>query len=1014
MRRKSYKALSVVLSVIMSFSCPAGVMAGETVSDDSAAGETAIISEAVTDETAAGENTAAETTGDTTDETTSEAASTETTDETNSETTVETDETADESSETEAAESETAETETTETESTETESSESENTADVSEDDESTETSLSADSALEAETDETATVSEEAASKSSGSSGSVTWTGENTITSSGTYSNQTYSTTTDSYNALLVDGNDSAINVTLENPTATKGGTGDAGDDSNFYGINAAILAKGQANLTITGANITTTAKGGNGVFSYGGNGGKNGASGDGTIVNISDSTITTSGSGAGGIMTTGGGETVANNLTVTTTGASSAPIRTDRGGGTVTVTKGSYTSSGLGSPAIYSTADVTVNDATLVSKLSEGVCIEGKNSITLNNCSLTASNTKKNGHANYYDTIMIYQSMSGDADSGTSEFTMNGGSLTSNSGYMFHVTNTAAVVNLTGVTLTNNDSSGDDADVLFDVSDDGWSGSDNTATLNASEQTMTGKIQSVGSDSSSLTVNLNDSSQFKGSVNYGISDRGTVAMTIASGSLWQLTGDSYVSSISGKGSVTYGDYTLYVNNTAYTASNPYSGVGSGNESVDDDTEDTSVSSNTVSYAGSGLDPIVTVSSNSAVMVKGQSWKFGSGKWTTSDSTVLGINSSTGLARAKKAGSAVITNTKVTPSVSYTIKVEAPSISAAKLSMMTGDTQTLTIDGNSENLPTTWITSNPAVASVSEGSVTALGKGTAYVRCYINGKAYSCKVTVKHLNAVPVISDSESSITVNSFRTVSIKSSGSLKPAKAVWSVSGGNLSALKTNLKGVVTLWGNDNFTISNKGKITGLMPTGDSPVTITDTVSGKSLTVNVEALPTKSVIYLNKGASTTLAHYGVKKTAAYPVKWTVSGSSITIKNDSAAKATITGSSTGKSTLTCSYRGVTFTTDVYVESTEFNTSSGSKHSFSKTGTNKYLLRLKTGYNYTLDPVSVYKTLNYTSSKPAFAFAAEDGTIYARTAGKTSKVTTKINGKTVTIVVKTQ
>ena len=138
--------------------------------------------------------------------------------------------------------------------------------------------------------------------------------------------------------------------------------------------------------------------------------------------------------------------------------GRSSAAIRTDRGGGTVVVDGGTYTSNGLGSPAIYSTADITVSNATLASNLSEGVCIEGLNSITLNNCDLTANNTRCNGTATFHDTIMIYQSMSGDADSGTSAFTMTGGSLTSKSGHVFHVTNTNAVITLENVTIVNED----------------------------------------------------------------------------------------------------------------------------------------------------------------------------------------------------------------------------------------------------------------------------------------------------------------------------------------------------------------------------------------------------------------------------------------------------------------------------------------------------------------------------------------------------------------------------
>ena len=149
-----------------------------------------------------------------------------------------------------------------------------------------------------------------------------------------------------------------------------------------------------------------------------------------------------------------------------------------------VVVDGGSYTSNGLGSPAIYSTADITVSNAVLTSNLSEGVCIEGRNSITLIDCDLTASNTSMNGNAAFLDTIMIYQSMSGDADSGTSSFTMTGGSLTSLSGHMFHVTNTNAVITLSSVSLVNEGSN-----VLLSVCDDGWSGASNAAVLNADRQ---------------------------------------------------------------------------------------------------------------------------------------------------------------------------------------------------------------------------------------------------------------------------------------------------------------------------------------------------------------------------------------------------------------------------------------------------------------------------------------------------------------------------------------------
>lgn len=403
------------------------------------------------------------------------------------------------------------------------------------------------------------------------SSADIDYTASAEITQAGTYSGETYVSTAADESALLISGAD----VTVENASVTKSGDSDGGDNCNFYGLNAAVLVKDGANVTITGGSVTSDASGANGVFCYGGNGGQNGASGDGTTLTIRDTVITTTGSGSGGIMTTGGGVTYAYDLTVTTSGQSSAPIRTDRGGGTVYVEGGTYTSNGLGSPAIYSTAQISVTGATLISNLSEGVCIEGVNSITLTDCDLTANNTKCNGNATFYDTIMIYQSMSGDADSGTSAFTMTGGSLTSKNGHVFHVTNTNAVITLSGVTIVNED--GDN--ILLSVCADGWSGGSNTATLLASAQTLDGAIL-VGSDSQ-LTLSLSEGSSFTGYVDGKIqnasgteisSQAGEVSVTLDDSSTWTLTADSYITSFSGSATgVISNGYTLYVNGVALT-----------------------------------------------------------------------------------------------------------------------------------------------------------------------------------------------------------------------------------------------------------------------------------------------------------------------------------------------------------------------------------------------------------------------------------------------------------
>lgn len=402
-----------------------------------------------------------------------------------------------------------------------------------------------------------------------GSTSSFEYAAATEVTEAAELADGTYVSDTADESALIVNTADA---VTISNPTVTKTGNSDGGDNCNFYGLNAGLLVMGGSMTTITGGTIETSASGANGVFSYGGNGGRNGAEGDGTTVIISDTVITTTGDGSGGIMTTGGGVTYASNLTVNTSGRSSAAIRTDRGGGIVVVDGGSYTTNGLGSPAIYSTADITVKNATLVSNLSEGVCIEGKNSITLENCDLTASNTQCNGNASFLDTIMIYQSMSGDADSGTSAFTMTGGSLTSLSGHMFHVTNTHAVITLSGVELANEGS-----DVLLSVCDDGWNGAGNIAELIADGQKLSGTIL-VG-DNAEFTLTLQNGSSFEGTFSGEIvnakesvvsTDIGTVSVILDSTSTWTLTADTSITSFEGDPANVIGNgYTLYVNGTA-------------------------------------------------------------------------------------------------------------------------------------------------------------------------------------------------------------------------------------------------------------------------------------------------------------------------------------------------------------------------------------------------------------------------------------------------------------
>ena len=394
----------------------------------------------------------------------------------------------------------------------------------------------------------------------------ITYSGATELNAATTEKGKTYQSEKTDENALLISTKEA---VTISQPTVSKTGSSNGGDNCSFYGVNAALLVKGGSTTTIKGGTITSDADGANGVFSYGGNGGRNGGQGDGTTVIIEDTKITTTGGGSGGIMTTGGGVMKAKNLTVNTSGRSSAPIRSDRGGGIVTVEGGSYTSNGQGSPVIYSTADITVSDATLTSNMSEGAVIEGKNSITLNNCRMTVSNTRRNSHAQFLDGTMIYQSFSGDAANGNSHFTINGGSLTNKKGHLLHVTNTNAIISLNNVKLVNEDST----KVLLSVCADGWQGGGNKATMNVSNQKLDGTIL-VGSDSE-LTLTLADGSIFNGCIDGRITnaegnsvstETGTVNVTLGNDCTWILTADTHITSMSGNlSNVKANGHHLYV-----------------------------------------------------------------------------------------------------------------------------------------------------------------------------------------------------------------------------------------------------------------------------------------------------------------------------------------------------------------------------------------------------------------------------------------------------------------
>ena len=378
-----------------------------------------------------------------------------------------------------------------------------------------------------------------------------------------TITSGTYESTTKDENAISVSGE---VNASISNITVNKEGDSDGGDNTSFYGTNSAIIAKDGANLTLDNITVNTSATGANGVFSYGGSATTNNSSSDGTTITIRNSKITTSKDNSGGIMTTGGGIMNAYDLDITTAGTSSAAIRTDRGGGTVNVNGGTYTTTGQGSPTIYSTAQISVSNAILTAKASEGIVIEGKNSVSINSCTLTDTNNKLNGKSTTYKNIFLYQSMSGDADVGNSTFSATDSKIITNNGDTFYITNTSAIINLTNNTITNNDNSGN----FLRAQADSWGteGSNcGNVVLNMTNQKALGNI--VIDSVSTLEMNMSNNSYYEGVINSTNSAK-SIKLTLDSNSSIKLTGDSYITELvntdTTNSNIDFNGYKLYVN----------------------------------------------------------------------------------------------------------------------------------------------------------------------------------------------------------------------------------------------------------------------------------------------------------------------------------------------------------------------------------------------------------------------------------------------------------------
>ena len=379
------------------------------------------------------------------------------------------------------------------------------------------------------------------------SQGVDSYTAVNEYIEDTTVSNETIESTGTDENAALIS---SGANVTLDNDTITRtSADSQGGDNSSFYGVGAAVLAT-DGTAYVKDGSVTTDAAGGAGLFAYG----------DGTVY-ASGTIVKTTQDTSGGVHVAGGGTLYGWDLDVETNGESSAAIRSDRGGGTMVIDGGNYVSNGVGSPAVYSTADIAVSNATLTANGSEAICIEGLNSIHLYDCDLTGNMSDLDQNDNTW-TVILYQSMSGDSEVGNSTFQMDGGSLTSENGGVFYTTNTESTITLNNVDINYNDDNEFFLQCTGNTNQRGWGQSG----VNGADCHFTGISQDMQGDViwdsiSDLDFYLTEGSSLTGAVvddeSYaGEGGEGYCNVYVSADSTWTVTGDSTVSSLENEGTI--------------------------------------------------------------------------------------------------------------------------------------------------------------------------------------------------------------------------------------------------------------------------------------------------------------------------------------------------------------------------------------------------------------------------------------------------------------------------
>ncbi len=306
---------------------------------------------------------------------------------------------------------------------------------------------------------------------------------------------------------------------TMQPPSGNFGGSANTMqyDYSGSYSVSLTVGEDSTA--VIDGTDITVSSSGSNGVF----------ATDSGTAL-VNDTSIETMADNSRGLDATYGGTILANKITADTQGGHSAIVATDRGSGSISLADATLSTAGSGSPLLYSTGDIQVNNVSGTSSGSQIAGMEGLNTILIKDSTLESTVTGKTASDPIANGIIIYQSTSG----GVTADTISSVDL--------YLLDGAAWIG--AATITDNAAAGSgtgtasDAPITVNV--------DGTSTWGVAKDTTISALNvASGSDGNTVTIVANGKTVVSGSGDVTVTVTGSYSTSVSAGSDTELSSDT-------------------------------------------------------------------------------------------------------------------------------------------------------------------------------------------------------------------------------------------------------------------------------------------------------------------------------------------------------------------------------------------------------------------------------------------------------------------------------------